>query len=456
MCPFRTIREERNVIEHLSWHCGQYTAPPGRREDGEGFALPRNLGKSSALRLLAIGTDASLVRPANVAFGDAHQRQLKYARILNEYRMVVRTLDGDRHAVVHASTASTPPGTASSAREPTIASRPRFVVHPSSTLNRGAFPHDAYLIGAALQRRRGFDLVSTEDPLLCGLAGAALRARFNLPLSVQIAGDMLDNPYWLRERRINPGLNALGKWLVRSADSVRVVSDRERAKLLGYGVPPERVANIGWITDFSRFDNLDGRALRERLLAPRGRVLLLFVGRLVLQKDVPTLIRAMARIARERPDARLIVAGDGPERPLAERLVDELGIRDVVRFLGRVDYPDVPLYYAACDLFLLPSRYEGNARVLAEAAAAGRAAVTTDVSGARDTILDGQTGRVVPVERPDLFAHAVLELIADPTRLAEIGERTRAHVRALYDEEELLARFARFWSETAARRAPRR
>ena len=117
--------------------------------------------------------------------------------------MIVRTLGGDRRAVRHAD---------------------NFLVHPSASRGRGAFTHDAYLIGGALQRWHGFDLVSTEDPMLCGLAGALLRARFGLPLSVQIAGDMIDNPYWLRERRANPALNAIGRWLVRSADSVRVVS----------------------------------------------------------------------------------------------------------------------------------------------------------------------------------------------------------------------------------------
>ncbi len=348
--------------------------------------------------------------------------------------MVVRTLGGERRAVVHAD---------------------NFLVHPSASRSRSAFPHDAYLVGGALHRRLGFDLVSTEDPMLCGLAGALLRARFGLPLSVQIAGDMIDNPYWLRERRINPALNALGRWLVRSADSVRVVSERERAKLVQLGVAPERVSNLGWIADFRRFDSLDpadAQSLRSDLLGPTGQVLLLFVGRLVLQKDVPTLVRAMATVAASRPDARLVVAGDGPERPLAERLVDQLGIRDVVRFLGIVPYPEVPRYFAAADLFLLPSRYEGNARVLAEAGAAGTASVTTDVSGAHDTVLEGETGAIVPVERPDLFAERTLALLEDAERLGAMGLRAREHVRALYDEQVLLPAFAEFWARTARRR----
>jgi glycosyltransferase involved in cell wall biosynthesis len=386
------------------------------------------------LRLLAIGTDPSLVHPADVAFGDAHHRQLKYARILDEYRMVVRTLGGSRRAVVHAN---------------------NFQVHPSASWRRETFPHEAFLIGGALHRRLGFDLVSTEDPMLCGLAGYFLRARFGLPLSVQIAGDMIDNPYWLRERRVNPTLNTLGRWLVRAADSVRVVSERERAKMVRLGVRPERVSNLGWIADFGRFDEIDeqaARSLRADLLGPGGKELLLFVGRLVLQKDIPTLIRAMATVAASRPDARLVIAGDGPERPLAERLVEQLGIRDRVRFLGVVPYPNVPLHFAAADLFLLPSRYEGNARVLAEAGAAGTPSVTTDVSGADDTVVEGETGAIVPVERPDLFAERVISLLGDPDRLRDMGERARQQVRGLYDEQVLAPAFVEFWTRTAARR----
>jgi glycosyltransferase involved in cell wall biosynthesis len=341
--------------------------------------------------------------------------------------MVVRTLDGPRRPVVHA---------------------PNFVVYPSASRSRGIFPRDVVCAGGALHRRMGFDLVSTEDPMLCGLAGYVLGRRFRLPFSAQIAGDMLDNRFWLRERRINPALNVLGKWLVRRADSVRVVSERERAKLVQLGVRPERVRDIGWITDFARFDHLDGAGLRERLLG-RARFLLLFAARLVPQKDPATLIRAMAEIARERSDVRLAIAGDGPERGAAERLVAALGIEAVVTFLGTVPYPDVPRHYAACDLVLLPSRYEGNARVLAEAGAAGRAVVTTDVSGARDTVLEGETGHVVPVGRPDLIAERALALLADPARLEAMGARAREHVRQLYDERKLLAAFAEFWSMTS-------
>ena len=75
----------------------------------------------------------------------------------------------------------------------------------------------------------------------------------------------------------------------------------------------------------------------------------------------------------------------------------------------------------------------------------------TDVSGASDTVLPGETGYVVPVERPDLFAAAVLELLAEPDRVPVMGQRANEDVRALYDERVLLPAFADFWARTAVR-----
>ena len=134
---------------------------------------------------------------------------------------------------------------------------------------------------------------------------------------------------------------------------------------------------------------------------------------------------------------------------MAERLAHQLGVANAIRFLGMVPWAEIPRYLAASDAMLLPSRYEGNARVLAEAAAAGKPVVTTDVSGASDTVIPGETGYVVSVERPDLFAAAILELLSDRERMPAMGLRAREHVRALYHESALLPAFADFWARTA-------
>jgi glycosyltransferase involved in cell wall biosynthesis len=382
-------------------------------------------------RLLAIGTDADLARPLERALGDALQRQLKYASILTDYQMIVRTIGGQPYQLRPA---------------------PNFGILASGSRHRATFPFDAFRLGLRLHKHTPFDLVSTEDAMLCGLAGLLLKYRLGLPLSVQFAGDMLDNPYWLADRRLNPALNLLGKWLVRRADSARVVSSTERDKLIRLGVSPERIWNVGWMADFSPFLLADGRALRAELLGQRFDRLILFVGRLVKQKDLPTLLRAAARVRRERSRTRFVLVGGGEEAESARRLAAQLELGDGLLFSGPVPHDGVAAYYAACDLFALPSRYEGNARVLAEAGAAGRPAVTSEVSGARDTVVDGETGFIVPVGRPDLLAERLLELLADPDRAAAMGAQARQHVLSLYADDRLLAGFRELWSYTAGQR----
>lgn len=342
--------------------------------------------------------------------------------------MVVRTLGGRRER---------------------LEAGPGFAVHASASRHRALFPLDAARIGGELHRRHGFHLVSTEDPMLCGLAGAAIRRRTGLPLSVQLAGDMLDNPYWLADRRINPLLNALGKRLVLSADSVRAVSTSERAKLIRMGVAPERVWYIGWLFDPSPYRAADARARRQAMLAGRFERLVLFVGRLVAQKDLPTLVRAAALVRAERPGTRFVLVGGGEEAGAAAALAEELGLGDGLWLAGPVPHHELPEVYAAGDVFVLPSRYEGNARVLAEAASAGLPCVTTDVSGARDTVADGETGFVIPIGRPDLLAARLIELLDDPARAARMGRRGARRVAELYGAERLLPGFRRFWEGTA-------
>ncbi|HEX3247141.1 MAG TPA: glycosyltransferase [Chloroflexota bacterium] len=382
----------------------------------------------SGVRLLALGTDAALAQPATEAFGDAHQRQLKYASILDRYDMVVRTLGGRRR---------------------TMSPTSNFSVHTSASRSRGLFPIDAMRMGSRIGRLARSNVVSTEDPFLCGLAGYAIARRLGLPLSLQFAGDMIDNPVWISERRLNRWLNPLGKWLIRRAQTFRVVSTREREKLIGLGVDPQRVANIGWITDFGRFLDADGSAMRARWLGERYRQIVIFMGRLVPQKDLFTLIEVARLIGATHPDARFVLVGKGPLEASIRRKIESFGLSDRVVLAGPAAYDDVPAYLAAADVLALTTVYEGNARVLAEAAAAGRPAVTCDVSGSRDTVLDGESGYVVPVRDAHVFADRLSRLLDDPARAREMGARARQHVLERYDERRLLEQFQALWALTA-------
>ncbi|HET7568453.1 MAG TPA: glycosyltransferase family 4 protein [Gaiellaceae bacterium] len=171
---------------------------------------------------------------------------------------------------------------------------------------------------------------------------------------------------------------------------------------------------------------------------PAGETVL-FLGRLTEAKGVRELVEAFTRVAAERPGARLVLAGEGPEAPWVERRAAELGIAGRVHLAGAVAQADVPRLLAESALFCLPSHGEPYGMVLLEAMAAGRAVVATDSGGPRFVVPDGG-GRLVPVGDRSALADALGALLADPDALAAMGRRNREHAERELSLERMLDR----------------
>ncbi|HEX2988901.1 MAG TPA: glycosyltransferase family 4 protein, partial [Chloroflexota bacterium] len=365
---------------------------------------------NSGLRVISIGLDLTIALddPSKGSRGDAHRRQAEYAELSAGYTAIVKTPRssryrpyrwGDGHAVI-----------------PTLS---------ASALN---FPRDAYRLAAEVYRERGADLVVTQDPFSTGLAGYWLKKRLGIPLCIQVHNDMIGCEWWMRESRANRLMEPLGAWLVRRADTVQVVSHTIRDRLTARGMASEKAWNImtGAGIDATQFESADGASLRAQLLGDRYRRLVLFMGRLVKQKDLPTLLKAASIVARKNPDTLFLLVGDGEERGYLERLVPGLGLETNLRIPGGVGPTEAPTYFAACDLFVMSSVYEGKARALVEAACAAKPIVTTAVSGADEVVDEGKTGYLVPLKDPSALADRILRVLDDPQRAAEMGQRGRA------------------------------
>jgi glycosyltransferase involved in cell wall biosynthesis len=122
-----------------------------------------------------------------------------------------------------------------------------------------------------------------------------------------------------------------------------------------------------------------------------------------------------------------------------------------VKWLGARPHAEVARVMAACDLFCLPSRYEGYARVLMEAAAAGLPVVTTDVSGSDDAVKSGLSGLIVPVGDAAALRAALEALLADPARAREMGLRGQAHMREAAARHASPRRQIEIWEELVRR-----
>jgi len=156
------------------------------------------------------------------------------------------------------------------------------------------------------------------------------------------------------------------------------------------------------------------------------------VGRLTYQKDFGTLLRAFARVRKERV-CRLVLLGEGAERAKLEALAEELGVRTEVALPGFVENPYK--YMARAAVFVLSSRYEGLPNVLIEALACGVPVVATDCpSGPGEILLDGRAGLLGPVADAEAMAAAILRLLSDPALAQSLLQDAQQHLHRFRPE----------------------
>lgn len=169
-------------------------------------------------------------------------------------------------------------------------------------------------------------------------------------------------------------------------------------------------------------------------------------------KRISDAIRALAAIRARHGDAQLMIVGDGPARPHLEKLAADLGLGDCVRFAGF--QPDPRPFLEAMDVLILASASEGLPLNLVEGMFAARPIVATDVAGSNEVVIDGKTGFLVPLGRPDLLAGKIVELLEDPALARAMGEAGRERARQCFSEHRYVAEIAALYEELAM--SPRR
>ena len=269
-------------------------------------------------------------------------------------------------------------------------------------------------------------------PLTAGYAGEAALAR-GVPLVLTYHCDV-ELPFFLGSAVEAMYRRSLGDSTLRRAAKVIVTTKTYAAT--SRAVWRHNPLVIPNAVDHRRFrPDVDGAGIRARLKIPTGKPMVLLVGRIVPHKGVEHFVEA----ARYVPDALFLVAGAGSSLESMERLAASLGVKDRVRFLGRVSQENLPRLYAACDVFVLPSvsRLEAFGIVALEAMSTGKPVVVADIPGVREVIQDGREGLLADPINPQDLADKVRRLLADPALRKTMGERGREKVLAEFSIEKV-------------------
>lgn len=239
-------------------------------------------------------------------------------------------------------------------------------------------------------RRDGFDIVVSQDASFTG-AGAWFFSRIaKIPFAVQLHGDYLDNPLWIKQRFLNRLVNPVSKWILRRADGVRCVSERLRKQAISqFHIKPERCISLPICTSLKLFSP-DGD--REA-----GGPFVLFVGRLIEEKEPFLFCEAMIPLMREMPDLTVVFAGEGVLRTKLEEKCAAEKVSDRVRFVGQLSPAQLARWYRSSVCLVHTAAWEGWGMPMIEAMACGCPVVTTDSGCAGEAVLDQKNGIVVPV-----------------------------------------------------------
>ncbi|MFO1418852.1 MAG: glycosyltransferase [Methylotetracoccus sp.] len=233
----------------------------------------------------------------------------------------------------------------------------------------------------------------------------------------------------------------LRNWTYRHADHLIALTPRMRQELLALGTSPrEGISAIPNPVDQPAIRSLGGAPCEHPWLTKHDRPVLIAVGRLIPEKDYPTLLRAFSVLQREHP-ARLLILGEGPERARLERLVAALNLGDTVQLLGH--QPNPWAFMARCDLFVLSSRSEGYPNAVCEALALGLPVVATDYDGTVGATF-GDRCRVTAPGNPTALADALRDVLdgnsgrcgsskADPTLKSVVRSYLRVLLPAATD-----------------------
>lgn len=271
---------------------------------------------------------------------------------------------------------------------------------------------------AALLRKLQIDVVHTHDfyTNIFGMAGATL-AR----VPVRVASRRESGKRASHKRRVE-------RFAYRMAHAVVANCDVVRQQLIEEGVPPRKIVTIhNGLEDRCFAESASGRESvlsKFRLPTDKGLRFVTSVANLRPVKDYPTFLRAAAKVVRIVPNSAFLIAGEGQLLDSLRGFSEELGIKDKVFFVGRCD--SVTELLGLSEVCVLSSESEGFSNSILEYMAAARPVVATNVGGAGEAIVPGETGFLVPVGDSKEMAACIISLLGDRERAVAMGLRARA------------------------------
>ncbi|HZR27948.1 MAG TPA: glycosyltransferase family 4 protein, partial [Terriglobales bacterium] len=278
-----------------------------------------------------------------------------------------------------------------------------------------------------------YDCLHCGDLFPQALNGVYLSKLFEVPLLVFCHGDEVSQT---DRRRFQPRVR---DFIYHHADAVVAANQFACDGLVRIGIPGERIHKLTPGVDLERFMP---RPRSDELIEKyglQGKKVLLTVARLVPRKGHKVVLQALPEVLREIPNLKYLIAGEGPEKDNLQKLVTELGLQEVVVFVGDISHERICDYYSLCDVFIMINRLEAGGdvesfgMVFTEANAVGKPVVGGRSGGAAEAVLDGKTGFLVDPGSAEEVANRLLLLLNNEDLCKRMGLAGLTRVQAEFN-----------------------
>lgn len=319
------------------------------------------------------------------------------------------------------------------------------------------------VIKFARQQGRNYSLLHTNY-WLSAWVGLELRRRLSVPMVHTyhslgaVKYQSVKEPPQTATRRLE-----VEKACLETAECIVATSPQEKDYLRSLVSSRGNIEIIPCGTDIHHFGSITYEQAREKLgFSPEEKVIY-YIGRFDPRKGIETLVRAvsLSQLSSQVP-LRLIIAGayrpgqsDGKEKERITGIVEEVGLTDITEFPGRISDEDLPVYFAAADVCVVPSHYEPFGLVPIEAMASGTPVVGSAVGGLNFTVVSEETGLLVPPKDDVAFAKAIDRILSDPQWRQQLGEKARKRMEKEFSWDGVAAQLSDLYSRFTPSSLPR-
>ena len=300
---------------------------------------------------------------------------------------------------------------------------------------------------AVVSRKVDFDVVHVHD-WLTGFAGISFKHQMQKPLVSTIHGTEIGRAQGLH----NPDsltIDGIEWWTTYEANKIIVTSASMKAEIQGhFHLPPEKIEIVPNGIDTKRYNaSVDQSAVKGRYGVHPDEKLVLCVGRLVPQKGIEYLIRAVPQIARRYPNSKFIIVGEGWLRGHLEYIARSTGHQWKITFTGWIPDQELVALLNSADALVVPSIYEPFGIVALEGMAAGVPVVASDVGGLAEIVEHEHTGILAYSRSPESIAWAVGRVLSDPDHSKELVQNAQEMVQKTYSWEAIAMKTAKIYKE---------